>query len=92
MEKALERLFKEGLFSKNLNIISNCLRTFAAIDKVPQAEAMFRNWFVKPFAQQVITLQNLDLANPGSCEGLKNIYDRLTAYIKNECMYNFFFF
>ena len=55
LKNGLERLFHQGLQSKNLNIISNCLRTYAAIDKVNEAENLFRQWVVLPLATKVPT-------------------------------------
>src|SRR5688500_18597596 len=98
LQTGLERLFKEGLTNKNDNIISNCLRTYAAIDKLSEPEYLYRKWFVSPVTQKIITIENLDRdsttstptpnnPNQSSSKGLTNIYKQLIEYIKTECMY-----
>jgi hypothetical protein len=46
----------EGLKTKNADITTNCLRTYAAIDRIAEAEAMFRNHIAAPFLEKVCSL------------------------------------
>lgn len=49
----MEHLYKEGLKTKNADIVANCLRTYSAIDRVKEAEFMFRVHIVQPFLDKV---------------------------------------
>jgi len=53
LQKGMEHLYKEGLNTKNADIIANCLRTYSAIDRVKEAERMFRVHIVHPFMVRV---------------------------------------
>lgn len=45
---ALVAIFKQALTERNTDMISNCLRTYAAIEKVAEAEEIFRVHIVRP--------------------------------------------
>eukprot|EP01114_Cavostelium_apophysatum_P023937 TRINITY_DN9192_c0_g1_i1.p1 TRINITY_DN9192_c0_g1~~TRINITY_DN9192_c0_g1_i1.p1 ORF type:complete len:750 (+),score=180.22 TRINITY_DN9192_c0_g1_i1:104-2353(+) len=80
LQNGLERLFREGLNSKNPAIISNCLRTYAAIDKISHAESLYRKWVVAPFAQKVITEEAAK-----SPEGISEMFNQLVRFVEDEC-------
>eukprot|EP01117_Protostelium_nocturnum_P016788 TRINITY_DN6713_c0_g2_i1.p1 TRINITY_DN6713_c0_g2~~TRINITY_DN6713_c0_g2_i1.p1 ORF type:complete len:764 (+),score=261.09 TRINITY_DN6713_c0_g2_i1:76-2367(+) len=80
LERGLARLFNESLSTKNERVMSNCLRTYAAVDKTKVAEEIFKKAIVRPFAQNHITLKNLDEAN-----GLDGIFSILIDFIQKDC-------
>jgi len=42
MTIGLETLLKQGFQSKKINIISDCLRAYSAIERTQEAEGLFR--------------------------------------------------
>lgn len=42
-----------GLLENDVDILRQCLRTYSLIDKVADAETLFRDIIVKPFANEV---------------------------------------
>ncbi|KAL6064293.1 Conserved oligomeric Golgi complex subunit 2 [Balamuthia mandrillaris] len=86
LQEGMQRLFTEGLSSKNEDIVANCLRTYAAIDRVKEAEELYRKHVVEPFVQKVVTPQHLEMGRRGSCEGLPSIYHDLLQWINEDCM------
>ena len=53
LQCGLEASFREGLTSGNANVLRECLRTYATIDKTRDAEALFRSFVVKPYMDEV---------------------------------------
>ena len=85
LQMGLEGLFKEGIYTKNKNIISNCLRTYSAIDKIEEPQILYRKWIVKGWCSTNITMTLLESNVPGSCDGLSSIFNSLLSFINNEC-------
>lgn len=54
LQTNLETTFQQGISSKQPEVILRCLRTYALIDKTFDAEVLFRNSVVKPFAKEVV--------------------------------------
>ncbi|KAI8482591.1 Conserved oligomeric Golgi complex subunit 2 [Branchiostoma belcheri] len=52
LQHSLETSFLEGLRTSNRDILRQCLRTYATIDKIKDAEALFRQTIVKPFMEE----------------------------------------
>lgn len=53
MQEGLEALFCDGLENSDSDVISNCLRTYAAIDRITDVEKLFLVKKVDPFLQSV---------------------------------------
>lgn len=53
LQRGMEHLYREGLATKNVDIVANCLRTYAAIDRVSEAEMLYRVQFVRPAMAKV---------------------------------------
>ena len=53
MQYGLEASFREGLTSDDVDILRECLRTYATIDKTRDAEVLFRSVVVKPYMDEV---------------------------------------
>jgi len=53
LQCGLEASFREGLSSGNVDVLRECLRTYATIDKTRDAEALFRSFVVKPYMEEV---------------------------------------
>ncbi|XP_078673411.1 conserved oligomeric Golgi complex subunit 2-like isoform X1 [Branchiostoma floridae x Branchiostoma belcheri] len=81
LQHSLETSFLEGLRTSNRDILRQCLRTYATIDKIKDAEALFRQTIVKPFMEEVITEAVL-MSHP---QGLKGLYSRVLDFIPAHC-------
>jgi len=75
LQREMEQLYKEGLRTRNLDIISNCLRTYAAIDRVQEAEHVYRIQFVRPALQQRVSGDG----------GLSSFLEEILRWISSEC-------
>jgi len=53
LQSGLERLYQEGLQTKNVEVITTCLRTYSAIERASEAENIFRTTVVHPFMAKV---------------------------------------
>jgi len=54
LQYGLEASFREGLSSGNADVLRECLRTYATIDKTRDAEALCRSFVVKPYMDEVV--------------------------------------
>ncbi|XP_072181957.1 conserved oligomeric Golgi complex subunit 2-like [Diadema setosum] len=81
LQHSLEKSFREGLEAGDCDVLRQCLRTYATIDKMRDAEALYRMIAVKPYMDEVISesfLQN----HP---QGLKGMYSRILDFIPKHC-------
>ena len=53
LQRSLEQLFREGIAKRETTTISDCLHTFAAIDRIQNAENIFRQVIVDPYVRKV---------------------------------------
>lgn len=53
LQQSLEGLLIEGLQTSNVDMVRNCLRTYATIDKTRDAEALVGQVLAKPYMDQV---------------------------------------
>ena len=53
LQYSLEGSFKEGLEQNDTDVLRRCLRTYATIDKMADAENLFRQHTVKPYMEEV---------------------------------------
>ena len=63
LQYSLEGSFKEGLEQGEIHILRQCLRTYATIDKMRDAENLFRLHIVKPYMEEVPFYTNSILLN-----------------------------
>ncbi|PIK60157.1 putative conserved oligomeric Golgi complex subunit 2 [Apostichopus japonicus] len=81
LQHSLERSFKDSLESAQPQILKQCLRTYATIDKMKDAEALYQQVAVKPFMDEIINegfLQN----HP---QGLKGMFSKILEYVPKHC-------
>ncbi|XP_035693427.1 conserved oligomeric Golgi complex subunit 2-like isoform X1 [Branchiostoma floridae] len=81
LQHSLETSFLEGLRTSNRDILRQCLRTYATIDKIKDAEALFRQTIVRPYMEEVITEAVL-MSHP---QGLRGLYSRVLDFIPAHC-------
>lgn len=53
LQFSLEGSFRDGLENNDMLILRQCLRTYATIDKMRDAENLFRQYVVKPYMEEV---------------------------------------
>ena len=53
LQYSLEGSFLEGLEQEDVGMLRQCLRTYALIDKIRDAELLFRQHVVKPYMEEV---------------------------------------
>lgn len=53
LQYSLEGSFIQGLKTGDVDVLRQCLRTYATIDKISDAENLFRQNVAKPYLMQV---------------------------------------
>ena len=81
MQFSLEGSFREGLETDNIEILQQCLRTYATIDKMRDAESLFRQIIVKPYMEEVVSEQYIK-KHP---EGMKGMYGSIIDFVPKHC-------
>ncbi|XP_061646072.1 conserved oligomeric Golgi complex subunit 2 isoform X1 [Phyllopteryx taeniolatus] len=81
LQRSLEGLLIEGLQTSNVDMVRHCLRTYATIDKMRDAEALVGQVLVKPFMDQVI-VEEVVKSSPN---GLQVMYSRLLEFVPHHC-------
>ncbi|XP_041354010.1 conserved oligomeric Golgi complex subunit 2-like [Gigantopelta aegis] len=81
LQYSLEGSFLEGLETNNVDILRQCLRTYALIDKTRDAETLFRQHVVKPYLEEVITEEFI---RSGS-QGLRGMFAKVVEFIPKKC-------
>ncbi|XP_064622383.1 conserved oligomeric Golgi complex subunit 2-like [Lineus longissimus] len=81
LQYSLEGLFHESLLQGQTDILRQCLRTYATIDKTKDAENLFRQYVVKPYMEQVITEEFIQ----ANGQGLRGMFHRVLEFIPQQC-------
>nr|KAF6395147.1 component of oligomeric golgi complex 2 [Rousettus aegyptiacus] len=81
LQRSLEDLLLGGLRASDLDVVRHCLRTYAAIDKTRDAEALVGQVLVKPYLEQVIVEQVVE-SRP---DGLQLMYGKLLDFVPHHC-------
>ncbi|RDD44303.1 Conserved oligomeric Golgi complex subunit 2 [Trichoplax sp. H2] len=79
LKSSLDRLFEEAVGGGQTDSLARCLRTYAAIDKVQEAETLFRNMVVKPRTNEIIKSEMLDVV------ALQTMYQKIIDFIPIHC-------
>ncbi|XP_046848416.1 conserved oligomeric Golgi complex subunit 2-like [Xenia sp. Carnegie-2017] len=80
LQKNLETSFQEGYKQGDIKVLTQCLRTYAIIDKISFAENLFQSFAVKPY-MKIINEQSLK----ANGNGLLGMYKDILAFIPNYC-------
>ncbi|EDO48495.1 predicted protein, partial [Nematostella vectensis] len=81
LQKKLEDAFQEGIKSNQFDLLARVLRTYAIIDKIKDAELLFREVLVKPYMNEVCS--QAFLSDPEN--GLREIYTKILEFIPKYC-------
>jgi len=87
IQKGLDSLFREGIRTRNPDILENCLRTYAAIGRFAGAEDVFKAMYVVPALSKIITKENLQTNPKGLCDNLPNLLAGVLTFISEECTF-----
>lgn len=79
LQANLESTFQQGISSKLPEVVLRCLRTYALIDKIADAEILFRNSVVEPFTKDVIN-ESYHTEN-----GIEKICEEIIRFMDEEC-------
>ncbi|OWF56425.1 conserved oligomeric Golgi complex subunit 2-like isoform X2 [Mizuhopecten yessoensis] len=83
LQISLEGHFLEGLDTGNTEILQQCLRTYALIDKIQDVENLFRKEKVRPYMEEVINEQNVK--STGGRPGLKGMFQQILDFVPQHC-------
>ncbi|KAH3850726.1 conserved oligomeric Golgi complex subunit 2-like [Dreissena polymorpha] len=81
LQYSLEGSFLEGLDSCNVDMLRQCLRTYALIDKIRDAENLYRQHIVRPYMEEVITEQFIK----NDHNGLRGMFNKVLDFIPTHC-------
>ncbi|KAL3872688.1 hypothetical protein ACJMK2_035898 [Sinanodonta woodiana] len=81
LQYSLEGSFLDGVEQNNIDILRQCLRTYALIDKIKDVENLFRNHVVKPYMEEVVSEQFLK----SNKQGLQGMYAKILEFIPTHC-------
>lgn len=79
LQYSLEGQLLEGLKKGNTQVLHQCLRTYALIDKIKDAENLFRQNVVRPYMEEVISEQCV------KSKGLDGMYAKVLEFIPKHC-------
>lgn len=81
LQYSLEGSFLEGLNTGNADILRQCLRTYALIDKIRDAENLFRQHIVRPYMEEVISEHFIK----SNHDGLQGMFNKIIQFIPLKC-------
>ena len=81
LQFSLEGSFREGLENDQADILQQCLRTYATIDKMRDAEGLFRQIIVKPYMEEAVSEQYIRNHH----EGIKGMYTAILQFVPQRC-------
>ncbi|XP_022332171.2 conserved oligomeric Golgi complex subunit 2-like [Crassostrea virginica] len=79
LQYSLEGQLLEGLQKGNTQVLHQCLRTYALIDKIKDAENLFRLNIVRPYMEEVISEKHL------KSQGLDGMFGKVLEFIPKHC-------
>ena len=82
LRSVFDRNVQGNSYNKKLALVLKC---YVLLDMVEDIQNYYRENFVVPFIDTIITREKLDGANRNSCSGLSVILDSLYNYIANNC-------
>ncbi|CAG5132349.1 unnamed protein product, partial [Candidula unifasciata] len=81
LQYSLEGSFLSGLETGNTGMLRQCLRTYALIDKTGDAEALFRQYVVRPYMEQII---NEDFLRRHGGD-VSVMFEQVLTFIPDKC-------
>ncbi|EOA29583.1 hypothetical protein CARUB_v10013037mg [Capsella rubella] len=85
LDASLGHCFIDGLNNSDTSVIYNCLRAYAAIDNINNAEELFRTTTVAPFIHKIIAHETSADAAGASVDELENDYKQIKHFIAKDC-------
>ncbi|XVE65929.1 hypothetical protein DITRI_Ditri08aG0039200 [Diplodiscus trichospermus] len=84
LDASLGHCFVDGLEHRDVNAIYNCLRAYAAVDNIGNAEEIFRTTIVAPVIQNVIPHGSFGVVAGASGDELENDYQQIKKHVEND--------
>ncbi|KAL8600040.1 hypothetical protein ACOMHN_039273 [Nucella lapillus] len=81
LQYSLEGSFLEGVEQEDMAMLRQCLRTYALIDKIRDAENLFRQHVVRPYMEEVISETFLRT----SSQGLEGMFNKVLDFVPTHC-------
>lgn len=81
LQYSLEGSFREGLDTSNADILRQCLRTYALIDKIRDAENLFRQHIVRPYMEEVVSEHFIKTNH----DGLQGMFNKVIQFVPLRC-------
>ncbi|CAI9108741.1 OLC1v1008418C2 [Oldenlandia corymbosa var. corymbosa] len=83
VDTSLGHCFIDALEHRDANAIYNCLRAFAALDNIKNAEEIFRSTVVMPFMEKIFPAGG----DGKSTDELEQDYQRIKQFINDDCKF-----
>ncbi|GAB6021627.1 Conserved oligomeric Golgi complex subunit 2 [Chamberlinius hualienensis] len=80
VQRNLETAFLNSLKTENKSSVTQCLRIYSTIDRISEAEDLFRKKVVAPYLENVVNEETLRL--PG---GMKLLFKKVLEFIPKHC-------
>lgn len=87
LDDSLRICFVDGLESRDVNAVYNCLRAYAAIDNTKNAEETFRLSVVGPLMRKVIPENKSGVVGGSSGNELEEDYVKIKRFIEDDCKF-----
>lgn len=81
LQYSLEGSFLEGLEQEDVGMLRQCLRTYALIDKIRDAENLFRQHVVKSYMEEVIS----EIFLRSNSHGLEGMFNKVLDFVPTHC-------
>jgi hypothetical protein len=81
LQYGLEASLREGLTSGSVDVLRECLRTYATIDKMRDAENLFRTCVIKPYMEEIINEHYIQTHR----HGLLGMYNAILDFYPKHC-------
>ncbi|KAL6909387.1 hypothetical protein ACP4OV_001668 [Aristida adscensionis] len=87
LDGSLERCFVDGLEHRDVKVIYNCLRAYAAIDNTASAEELFRATVVSPLIQKIVPQNYAKAVAGASSDELEDDYQQIKQCVEKDCKF-----
>ncbi|KAL8167108.1 hypothetical protein V2J09_008607 [Rumex salicifolius] len=87
LDASLGYCFVDGLEHRDVNVIYNCLRAYAAIDNTKNAEEIFRTKIVAPLIEKVIPHSPSGVAGGTAGDELAEDFQQIRQDVDKECKF-----
>lgn len=80
LESAIQSLFLEAIQQFDSRLLAQCMRVYAALDRLTVPQELFRVHILGPAISDMVTVAALEAGRRTSCDGLPSIFDALIGF------------